>query len=112
MSSDGARMIERVWRGWIALENADAYERFLRDQFLPGAHRIAGYRGARVMRRRVGDEVEYMTITHFDSIDAIRAFAGEDIKLAHIAPEARTLLSRWDERVAHYEHAFDDEVGD
>jgi antibiotic biosynthesis monooxygenase (ABM) superfamily enzyme len=103
-------MIERVWRGWIAPEKADAYERFLRDEFLPGAHGIAGYRGARVLRRRFGDEVEYMTITRFDSMDAIRAFAGEDIELAHVAPEARALLSRWEERVAHYGHAFDDEV--
>lgn len=101
-------MIERVWRGWIAPDKAAAYERFLRDEFLPSAHGITGYRGARVLRRQLGAEVEFMTITHFDSIDAIRTFAGEDCDLAHIAPEARALLSRWEERAAHYEHLFDD----
>ena len=105
-------MIERVWRGWIAPEQAEAYERFLRDDFLPGAHAIAGYRGARVLRRQVGGEIEYLVITHFDSLDAIRAFAGEDAEQAHVAPAARALLRRWEERVAHYEIAFDDDVAD
>ena len=101
-------MIERVWRGWISAEKADAYQRFLGDTFLPSAHALPGYRGARVLRRDTGSEVEFMVITHFDSLDAIRAFAGEDIAQAHIAPEARALLDRWEERVAHYEIAFDD----
>ncbi|MDP9423698.1 MAG: acyl-CoA dehydrogenase [Pseudomonadota bacterium] len=52
-----------------------------------------------------------MIITHFESMEAIRAFAGDDVELAHVAPEARALLTRWDERVAHYEVAFDDEAG-
>ena len=62
-----------------------------------------------MLRRDQGDEVEFVTLTHFDSLDAIRAFAGDDLEKAHIAPEARDLLSRWDERVAHYTLAFDDE---
>lgn len=103
-------MIERVWRGWIAPERAEEYQLFLRDEFLPSAHAIAGYRGARVMRRRVGDEIEFMTITRFDSIEAIRDFAGEELERAHVAAPARALLGRWDEKVAHYEIAFDDEV--
>ena len=103
-------MIERIWRGWVSEVNADAYADFLRDTFLPAAHDIPGYLGAHVLRRRVGDEWEYVTITHFASLDAIRAFAGEDVEAAHIAPEARALLSRWDERVAHYEVAFDDQA--
>lgn len=103
-------MIERVWRGWVSEANSDAYAAFLRDKLLPGAHAIDGYLGARVLKRRVGDEWEYMTITHFASLDAIRAFAGEDLEAAHIAPEARALLNRWEERVAHFEITFDDEV--
>ena len=105
-------MIERVWRGWIAADKSDAYRDFLKEKFLPAAHAIPGYRGAHVLRRRVGDEWEYMTITHFDSIEAIRAFAGADCEKAHIAPEAQHLLSRWDDRVAHYEVAFDDRPGE
>jgi heme-degrading monooxygenase HmoA len=102
-------MIERIWRGWTTADKADTYQRFLQHEFLPAAHAIAGFRGARVLRRDQGDEVEFVTLTHFDSLDAIRAFAGDDLEKAHIAPEARDLLSRWDERVAHYELAFDDE---
>ena len=101
-------MIERVWKGWVSEANADAYASFLRATFLPAAHAIPGYLGAHVLRRRVGGEWEFMTITHFTSLEAIRAFAGEDVEAPHIAPEARALLSRWDERVAHYEVAFDD----
>jgi antibiotic biosynthesis monooxygenase (ABM) superfamily enzyme len=103
-------VIERVWRGWIGREKAQAYSDFLRNQFLPAAHAIPGYRGARVLRRAVGDEVEFMTITHFESLDAIRALAGEELDRAHVAPEAQRLLSRWDEHVSHFEIAFDDAV--
>ena len=102
-------MIERVWRGWIDPARADAYQNFLQHELLPGAHGIAGYRGARVLRRAVGDEVEFMTITRFDSLEAIRAFAGDDAEQAHIAPRARELLSRWEERTVHYDLAFVDE---
>ena len=102
-------MIERVWRGWTTADKANAYQHFLQHDFLPAAHAIPGFRGARVLRRDQGDEVEFVTLTHFDSLDAIRAFAGDDLEKAHISPEARDLLSRWDERVAHYELAFDDE---
>jgi antibiotic biosynthesis monooxygenase (ABM) superfamily enzyme len=104
-------MIERVWRGWIARDKAAAYSDFLQHRFLPSAHAIPGYRGARVLRRDIGDEVEFMTITHFDSLDAIRAFAGYELDRAHVASEARELLTRWDERVAHYEIAFEDSTG-
>ena len=102
-------MIERIWRGWTTADKADAYQRFLQHEFLPAAHAIPGFRGARVLRRDQGDEVEFVTLTHFDSLDAIRAFAGDDLEKAHIAPDARDLLSRWDERVTHYELVFDDE---
>ena len=105
-------MIERTWRGWTPPDKADAYEAFLRDDFLPSAHAIPGYRGARVLRREAGEDIEFLVITRFDSMDAIRAFAGDDPEQAHIAPPARALLSRWDERVAHYEPAFEDVAAD
>lgn len=102
-------MIERIWRGWTTADKADAYQHFLQHDFLPAAHAIPGFRGARVLRRDQGNEVEFVTLTHFDSLDAIRGFAGDDLEKAHIAPEGRALLSRWDERVTHYALAFDDE---
>lgn len=103
-------MIERIWRGWIAADKADAYQAFLRDTFLPAAHAIPGYLGARVLRRESGGEIEFLTITRFSSLDAIRSFAGHDLDRAHVAPEAQALLSRWEERVAHYSTAFEDQV--
>ena len=96
-------MIARMWRGWTTRENADAYEALLRTRVLPGIHRVAGYRGAYLLRRDVEDGVEFATITHFDGIDSVRAFAGDDLTLAVVPPEARALLSRWDERSVHYD---------
>jgi len=103
-------MIIRIWRGWAAgTENADAYEVFLRTTFLPAAHKIAGYRGADVLRRDVDNEVEFTTLTRFESLDAIRAFAGDDPELANVAPRARALLAHWDDRCTHHKIAFSDE---
>jgi heme-degrading monooxygenase HmoA len=96
-------MISRVWHGWTRREDANAYERMLRTRILPGIHRVAGYQGADLLRRDAGDEVEFVTITRFDSMDAVRAFAGADYEVAVIPPEAQSLLSRYDERSTHYE---------
>jgi heme-degrading monooxygenase HmoA len=96
-------MISRIWHGWATRENADAYEELLRSEVLPRIHRVDGYRGAYLLRRDAGDEVEFVTITQFDSLDAVRAFAGEDYERAVVLPEAQRMLSRFDERSAHYE---------
>ena len=96
-------MISRVWHGWTAPEHADAYEAMLRAEILPGIHRVAGFRGATLLRRPDGDEVEFVTITRFDDLDAVRRFAGDDYEVAVIAPGARPLLRHFDERSAHYE---------
>jgi heme-degrading monooxygenase HmoA len=97
-------MIARMWRGWAATtEAADLYEDFLRASFLPSAYSIAGFRGAQVLRRTVGSEVEFTTITRFDSVQAIKAFAGEDYEAAHVAPRARELLVRFEPRCVHSE---------
>ena len=97
-------MISRIWHGWTSKENAEPYERLLRAEVLPGIERrVHGYRGAYVLRRDGEDEVEFVTITLFESVDAVRAFAGEDYELAVVPREARRLLSRFDERSAHYE---------
>jgi heme-degrading monooxygenase HmoA len=96
-------MISRVWHGWTKRENADAYERMLRTTILPGIYRVEGYQGADLLRRDAGDEVEFVTITRFDSMDAVRAFAGADYEVAVIHPGAQNLLSRYDERSTHYE---------
>src|SRR5262245_14634598 len=96
-------MIARIWHGWTTPANAQAYENLLRGEVLPGIHRIDGYRDAYLLCRDAGDEVEFVTVTLFDSLDAVKAFAGEDYERAVVLPEARSLLSRFDERSVHYE---------
>jgi antibiotic biosynthesis monooxygenase (ABM) superfamily enzyme len=101
----GDLMITRVWRGWTTSDNADAYERFLMDGLFPSMRSIPGCDGAVVLRRAEGDEVGFITLTRFESIDAIRAFAGDEYETPVLEPRALELLSRYDERVAHYETA-------
>jgi len=98
-------MISRVWHGWTSRENADAYEELLRSEIFAAIAKrsIQGYRGIHLLRRDVDDGVEFVTIIWFDSLDAVRAFAGEDYEVAVVPPKARQLLSRFDSRSAHYQ---------
>ena len=98
-------MISRIWHGWTTRENADAYERLLRTEIFHGIARrsIQGYRGIHLLRRDVDDGVEFVTIMWFDSLDAVRAFAGDSYEVAVVPPKARQLLSRFDARSAHYQ---------
>lgn len=97
-------MICRLWHGWTTVANAYAYESLLRREVFAGiaARQIAGFQGIDLVRRDGLDEVEFVTIMWFDSIDAVRAFAGADYEVAVVPPEARKLLSRFDDRSAHY----------
>src|SRR5262245_36623443 len=104
--AEGLAMIGKMWRGSTSRENADAYERVLRTNVVPELADIAGSRGAFVMRRDVDDGVEFVTLTLFDSLDAVREFAGPDFERAVIIPEAEALLSSYDSTAAHYEIAI------
>jgi heme-degrading monooxygenase HmoA len=98
-------MIARVWRGYATPEHADAYEAMLKPEPLPGVGQASGYRGSYLLKRAVGDEIEFVTILLWDSIEAIRAIAGPDFETA-VVPEARRKhLTRYDARAAHYEVA-------
>jgi antibiotic biosynthesis monooxygenase (ABM) superfamily enzyme len=101
-------MIARVWRGWTSLENADAYEELLRTKVLPELRRLPGHRGAAVLRQSAGEEVEFVVLNRFDSLEAVRAFAGRDYELAVITPEAEALLARGEQRALHYEVVVED----
>jgi len=81
-------VIARIWRGWTTPANADAYEQFLRGTMFPSIHRVAGFLGADLLRRDAGDEVSFVTITRFVSMESVRAFAGADYEQAVIEPEA------------------------
>jgi heme-degrading monooxygenase HmoA len=67
---------------------------------------VSGFGGARLLRRTLGEETEFVSLTFFDDLDAIRSFAGPDYETAVVAEEARKVLIRFDERVCHYETAF------
>jgi hypothetical protein len=98
-------VIVRIWHGWTASDNADAYEGLPKgDVFVGiGDRNIHGYHGIRLLRRTVGKEVEFVTIMTFDDLDAVRQFAGEDYAVAVVPPKARALLARFDQRSQHYE---------
>ncbi|WP_294121375.1 hypothetical protein [Sphingomonas sp.] len=98
-------MICRLWRGWTTPDNADAYERIVRGQVIPGieARNIAGFRHIDLMCRVAGDEVEFQTLMWFDSLDSVVAFMGEDYAVSHVPPAAQAVLKRFDERAAHFE---------
>lgn len=98
-------MISRIWHGWTSRENADAYEALLRNEIFTGIEGLAidGYRGIHLLRRDVDEGVEFVTIMWFDSLEAVRTFAGKDYEAAVVPPAARRLLARFDERSAHYD---------
>jgi heme-degrading monooxygenase HmoA len=96
-------MIARIWHGWASGKNADRYEAHLRAEILPGIHRIEGYASAYLLRREADGKSEFVTVTLWESLDAVRAFAGADHEAAVVPPEARALLDRFDKRSVHYE---------
>ena len=95
----------RIWRGWATPANAPLYEDLVRNRVIPDieARHIPGFRQIDLLRREAGDEIEFMTIMWFDSLDSIRAFIGEDYAVSHVPAEARALLARFDARAAHHE---------
>ncbi len=98
-------MITRLWHGWTTRADADAYEQFLLTELFPSMRSIPGFRSAEVLRRPDGAEVAFVTLTRFESLDSILAFAGADYEVAVLEPQALALLSRYDERALHFETA-------
>jgi antibiotic biosynthesis monooxygenase (ABM) superfamily enzyme len=101
-------MIARIWHGWTKPEDAKAYEQLLRDEIFPsiGGRNIEGYRGAELFARDAGDEVEFITLLRFDSMNAVTEFAGPDITKPVIFPKAEALITRM-EQPQHYRVAID-----
>ena len=98
-------MVTRIWHGWTTDDNAAAYQSLLETEILPGiaSRNINGYRGAHLLRRDLDGEVEFVTILWFESLEAVRDFAGENYDVAVVTPKARALLLRVDERSSHYQ---------
>jgi antibiotic biosynthesis monooxygenase (ABM) superfamily enzyme len=96
-------MIARHWTGWTKPADADAYVQLLEQKVFPQLRKIAGYRGGNLLRRDAGGEVEFVVINFFESLHAVRAFAGDHYETAVFEPEAMALLSRFEPKAAHFE---------
>ncbi len=96
-------MMARVWRGVVAAEDGDAYAAYMQDTGLAGYARTPGNQGAWMLRRDVGELTEFLTFTLWDSLDAVKAFAGEDYETAVYYPEDDRFLVERDATCAHYQ---------
>ena len=96
-------MIARHWRGWTKPEDADGYEGFLKQKVLPGLAAIEGYRGGYVLRKDDAMESEFVVVNLFDSLDAVKQFAGPEYSTPVLEPEAMLFLSRIEPFATHYE---------
>ena len=96
---------KRIWHGWTTPERADDYERLLLGEVFPGieAKGIAGYRSIELLRRDLGDEVEFVTIMTFDSLQSVIDFQGEDYQRCYVPDAAQAILQRWDQVSDHFE---------
>ncbi|NNC43069.1 MAG: antibiotic biosynthesis monooxygenase [Acidimicrobiia bacterium] len=97
--------IKRIWHGWTDPDQADAYQTLLHDDVFPGieAMEIPGFRGIELLRRDLGEEVEFVTIMTFDSLENVIDFQGLDYEEAYVPEAARQVLKRWDPTSAHYQ---------
>ncbi len=96
---------KRIWHGWTTLENADTYQQLLHDEIFPGieAKNIPGYQKIELFRMDLDDEVEFVTIMTFDSLQNVIDFQGEDYKKCYVPDAAQRVLKHWDQESAHYE---------
>ena len=96
-------MIARYWRGWTKLHDADSYETLLKQKVLPELQEIEGYRGGYVLRNDGPGEAEFVVVNLFDSLEAVKRFAGDDYRTPVFEPEAKRLLSRIEPQATHYD---------
>lgn len=96
-------IILRMWKGQAVPEKADKYVQHARKNVFPELRRIEGHRGAYLLRRAVKGAVEFVVLTLWDSMDAVRRFAGAQPEKAVVAPDAQAMLISFDDLVSHYE---------
>lgn len=98
-------MISRIWHGYTTHENAAPYEELLLTEIFHTIEekKIYGYRGIQLLKRKMEDEWEFITIMWFDRIESVKQFMGENYETAYVLPQAQKLLSRYDHQSAHYD---------
>jgi uncharacterized protein len=97
--------IVRMWKGRASVERADEYVEYATKKVFPILGAIEGHRGAYVLRRALNGAVEFMVLTFWESMEAVRKFAGREPEKAVVEPEARAILSSFDDSVTHFEVA-------
>lgn len=97
--------IKRIWHGWTTKENAEKYQHILDKEVLPSieAKKIPGYKKIEVLKIELEDEVEFITIMTFDSLQNVKDFQGEDYKRCYVPDVAQKVLKRWDKESTHYD---------
>ncbi|MBG0860135.1 MAG: antibiotic biosynthesis monooxygenase [Bacteroidales bacterium] len=97
-------MISRIWHGYTTKGNADTYQKLLKSEIFIGIHNrnIQGYKGIQLLRRELESETEFITIMWFDSIAAVKEFAGDDFEVAVVPDKAQKVLSHYDKKSQHY----------
>lgn len=103
MEQEGGQMIIREWRGRAEPTKADVYPKHFRERVMTELRQVPGFVGAHLGRRQLDGRTEFLVLTRWQSMDAIRAFAGADVEAAVIEPGARAALVDFDARVQHYE---------
>jgi heme-degrading monooxygenase HmoA len=95
--------IVRAWRGRASRENPAAYAEHFAATVVPELERVDGFLGASLLRHDQADAIEFLVLTRWASMDAIRAFAGDDVNKAVVEPAAAAALVDFDRMVQHYE---------
>jgi len=96
-------MISRQWRGLAKPAHADEYVEHLRKETFPQLSKIPGFIDASILRRNVEEGVEFLIVTHWDSIEAIQRFAGRDADVAVVPQKVQEIMIEYDRKVRHYE---------
>ena len=96
-------MTSRQWRGVAGREHADAYVQHLRAATLPALRRLPGFIDASILQREVAEGVEFLVVTRWASLEAIRAFAGANVEAAVVPEAVAAMMVDYDRVVRHYE---------
>ena len=97
--------VKRIWHGWTTPENADAYQDLLHEEIFPGieSKEMEGYRCVELFRRDLDNEVEFMTLMTFDSLEDVVHLQGKDYEKSYVPDSAQKVLKRWDKTATHFE---------
>jgi heme-degrading monooxygenase HmoA len=96
-------MITRIWHGRVEIAKAAAYRTFLNTRAIPDYQSVAGNLSVHILERREGDVTHFITLTFWQDMDSIKAFAGEDVEVAKYYPEDKDFLLEFEPQVVHYE---------